>query len=103
MGLKEVVWAGEEAARKIDADMRAADKTEKTWQLKYREYDLNAAYAEQTQDKTDRGKFAGRALQALKELRQLFKSNPGIAQGYGIDDAWFRDREAELKKLLADR
>jgi hypothetical protein len=103
MGIKEVVWAGEEASRKIDSDMRAADNTEKRWQLKYREYQVNAGYAEQAQDRTDRGKFAGRALSALRELRGLFKANPGVARQYGIDNDWFEVREQAMKKLLAGR
>jgi hypothetical protein len=100
MGINEPVWAGDEAIRFLDQNMRETDKTEKRWQVKYREFELHYAYAEQAQDRTDRGKFAGRALQAIKELRQMFATNPNFGRMNNINEEWFRVREDAIKKLL---
>jgi hypothetical protein len=100
MGINEPIWAGEEAAAFIDKNMRDNDRTEKRWQVVAREFDLYYGYAQQAQDKTDRGKFAGHALRALRELRQMVSSNPNFALMYGTNDEWFRVREDALKALL---
>jgi hypothetical protein len=102
MGIREYSWGGEEAARKIDEDMRAADRSEKQWELKLRELELNAGIAEQTPDRADRGKFVGRAINALKELRSLARANPGMPAMYGFGPGWFDETEEQLRKLLRD-
>ena len=102
MGLNEVVWAGEEATRFIDENMRATDRTDKRWQLKYQEYELNAGFAEGSQERSDRGKFVGKAIAALRELRSMFATNPNFGMLYDINDEWFRVREEELRKLLRE-
>ncbi len=100
MGLNEVVWAGKEAAQFIDDNMRASDKTEKRWQVVYREFALYAGMAEQAQDRTDRGKFVGKAISALREMKSMFSVNPNFGMNYGITDAWFQEQEQALRKLL---
>lgn len=102
MGLNEVVWAGEEATRYIDENMRAVHIAENRWQDKYREVLLYSGYAEQAQDRTDRGKFVGKALAALREMRSLFATNPNFGFLNNVDDEWFRRVEEDLKKLLRD-
>jgi hypothetical protein len=100
MGIKEVVWAGEEATRFVDQNMRDTDKAEKRWQIKLREYQLNLGIAEQAQDRADRGKFAGRALAALREMKALLSSNPNFEWITRTGPAWFADQEEIVKRLL---
>jgi len=100
MGLKEVVWAGVEATRFIDENMRATDRTEKRWQIEFREFQLYFGLAGQTQDPTDRGKFVGKALAALREMKRMFATNANFGLMNNIDDEWFENNERELKKLL---
>jgi hypothetical protein len=102
MGLNEVEWAGEEASRFIDENMRTTDRTDKRWQLKYREFNLNLEMAAGATDRTDRGKFAGRALSALRELRQMFASNPNFGLMYGPNEEWFREQEEAIRRFLRD-
>lgn len=102
MGLNEVVWAGEDATRYIDENMKIVDSAEKRWQDKYREVVLYWGYAEQSQDRTDRGKFVGKALAALREMRAMLSTNPNFPMLVGINNEWFRQTEDDLKRLLRD-
>ncbi len=100
MGLREVVWAGQEASQFIDDNMRASDKTEKRWQIVYREFALYAGMAEQAQNRDDRGKFVGKAISALREMKAMFSVNPNFGLMNGVTDEWFRQTESDLRKLL---
>jgi hypothetical protein len=99
MGIKEVVWAGEEATRLIDTNMRMNDRTNKKWQVVAREYEKYRGLAESAQDE-QRAKFVGLAKRSLNDLRAMLTVNPNFLMMNGISDDWFRQQEEELRKLL---
>jgi hypothetical protein len=100
MGITEVVWAGDDAARFIDQNIRDAHETEKRWQIKYREFLIYYAYAEQAQNRADLGKFASRALLALRELEALQTANPGLAWNADAGPEWRAEKQEAIRKLL---
>lgn len=102
MGLNEVEWAGQEATRLVDENMRAVDRAEKRWQLAYEKFLINMGFAEGAQDKTERGKFAGIARKALREMKTMFATNKNLGAMVGINDEWFTLREEEIKRLLSE-
>lgn len=102
MGLGEVVWAGQEASKYIDDQLKKSDSAHRRWQTVYQQYGIQIQFASQAQDADERGGFIGKARRYLEELRSLFKLNKNFGMFTGIDQEWF-DQQEELIKRLSRR
>ncbi|MFN7021928.1 MAG: hypothetical protein ACK4WH_11455 [Phycisphaerales bacterium] len=102
MGLGEVVWAGEEASRFIDDQLKKSDRAHRQWQVVAQQYTIQMQYASQAQDPDTRGGFLGKARRYLEELRSLYRVNKNFGMFTGIDQEWF-DQQEELIRRLARR
>jgi hypothetical protein len=100
MGYEEYEWAGKQAIDFVDSNMRANDKADKQWQVAFEKYARTVEVASGIQDRQQRGAEVGIARRHLAELRRLFSGNPNFALMYGTDDAWFREQEELLKRLM---
>jgi hypothetical protein len=99
MGINEVVWAGEEATRYINDQMRKSDIAHKRWQLVYQQYIIEVEHAGAAQDQKARGGFIAKARSYLNELRSMQKLNHNFGLATGIDAEWFERQEALLRDL----
>ena len=100
MGYQEYEWAGKQAVDFIDKNMRDNDKADKQWQVVAEKYERTVAVAGGIQDRQQRGAEVGIARRHLAELKRLFSGNPNFALMYETDDAWFREQEEILKRLM---
>jgi len=99
MGINEVVWAGAEATRYIDDQLRASDKAHRTWETVYQQYGIEVEHATAAQDAKTRGGFIAKARQYLNQLRSQYRINKNFGQFTGIDDEWFENQEDLLRRL----
>jgi len=100
MGYQEYEWAGKQAVDFIDKNMRDNDKADKQWQVVAEKYERTVNVAGGIQDRQQRGAEVGIARRHLAELKRLFSGNPNFALMYGTDDAWFREQDELLKRLM---
>lgn len=99
MGINEVVWAGKEAERYIDDQLRAADRAHRRWQLVVQKYAIEVEYAAQAQDPKQRGGFIATARRYLNELRAMARINKNFAMFTGLEPDWFEQQEDLLRRL----
>lgn len=112
MGLKEVEWAGQDAAKVIDDYMKLAHKIDKQVGELAAQYRLALGAAQQLSQQADDPRFGtelGKAKQYLAQIRKWVSLNPNfsfhLAGGFGVGqltEEWFAQQD-EIIKTLAQR
>lgn len=105
MGINEFEWAGKEATKFIDQNMRDNDKVAKRLSELETKYGLALQAARQLrgpQNKDRRMQEVGVARSALKQMKQWMSSNPNFFMTTGHSQAWFDEQERILKELSKD-
>lgn len=100
MGIQEVEWVGKKATDFIDNNMREGDKVNKQFGVSMQKYRQAFQDAGSVTDRTQRGAAVNRAKQQLSELKRMIGVNPNFGLLNGVNDAWFREQEDELRRLL---
>jgi len=99
MGYSEYEFAGKEAAKFIDENMKSNDTYEKRFQNFYQKYDMAVRAASQIQEKALRMPEVGLAKRHLEEMKKAIKVNPNIAMMNGVPTGWFKEQDELLKQL----
>ncbi len=100
MGLQEVEWVGQKAAKHIDEVMIESDRTEKKLNITYQKYGDAVGFAQATQDRRKRGAVVGKARAWLREMKDMLQVNPNFSFMYaGLNPEWFEEQEALLREL----
>lgn len=99
MGITEYEWAGHEAEKFIDNNMRVNDRAEKKFNSFYQKYADSVAAAQALPDRDARRREVGVARRHLNEIRNAVRVNPNFALLNGMPDDWFEQQDELLKEL----
>ena len=108
MGLEEVEWVGKKVEG-VPYPISRAEATMRKWRLQtaederrfneyMRDYNVKLARCQGAADQADRGRWGGMALQDLKKIARVVRSNPN----FGLLNFNLQDEE-ELRYFLEDQ
>lgn len=99
MGITEHEFAGLEATKFIDQNMRSNDRAEKRFNDFYAKYSQSVGAAQSIADRDQRRREVGVARRHLTEIKAAVRINPNFALLNGLPDNWFEEQEDLLKQL----
>ncbi len=99
MGLTEYEFAGLEASKFIDQNMRGNDRAEKRFKDFYAKYAQSVSAAQGITDRDLRRREIGVARRHLAEIRAAVRINANFALLNNLPDNWFEEQEDLLKQL----
>ncbi len=101
MGYSKYEWAGREASKFIDENMRTNDDLEKHFVRYFNLYRNKLGAAESAPAySTQRRSLVGIAKKHLEKMKKDWKINPNIGFTNRVDDAWLMEQDDRIKGLL---